>query len=238
VAVSPGDRVTVPPLVIEVGATEETITVSADAPLIQAQSGERSFTVTTTAVEALPIVTRNFANLAALTPGTLDNERLGGGGQNNVMIDGVSSMDTGSNGQNLQLNIDAIAEVKILTSGYQAEYGRSSGLQITAVTRSGTNRFRGSPTCCAAIRTGTATAGRAARTASRRPSSPRVSTATRSAGRWESRADRTSSSSSTAWSSGRGRRAASWSGCGCRPRPSGAATSRSRSTTRGRRSGR
>src|SRR5690606_8576767 len=144
VAVSPGDRVTVPPLVIEVGATEETITVTADAPLIQAQSGERSFTVTTTAVEALPIVTRNFATLAALTPGTLDAERLGGGGQNNFMIDGVSSMDTGSNGQNVQLNIDAVAEVKVLTSGYQAEYGRSSGLQITAVTRSGTNQFRGS----------------------------------------------------------------------------------------------
>ena len=144
VAVSPGDRVTVPPLVIEVGATEETITVTADAPLIQAQSGERSFTVTTTAVEALPIVTRNFATLASLTPGTLDSERLGGGGQNNFMIDGVSSMDTGSNGQNLQLNIDAVAEVKVLTSGYQAEYGRSSGLQITAVTRSGTNQFRGS----------------------------------------------------------------------------------------------
>jgi hypothetical protein len=144
IAVSPGDRVTVPPLTIEVGATEETITVTAEAPLIQAQSGERSFTVPTTAVETLPISTRNFATLAALTPGTLGTERLGGGGQNNVMIDGVSSMDTGSNGQNLQLNIDAIAEVKILTSGYQAEYGRSSGLQITAVTRSGTNRFRGS----------------------------------------------------------------------------------------------
>src|SRR4029078_11410010 len=42
------------------------------------------------------------------------------------------------------MNVDAIGEVKILTSGYQAEYGRSSGLQITAVTKSGTNQFRGS----------------------------------------------------------------------------------------------
>ena len=53
-------------------------------------------------------------------------------------------MDTGNNGQMLAMNIEAIAEVKVLTQGYQAEYGRSSGLQITAVTKSGTNRFRGS----------------------------------------------------------------------------------------------
>ena len=42
------------------------------------------------------------------------------------------------------MNIESIAEVKVLTQGYQAEYGRSSGLQITAVTKSGTNQFRGS----------------------------------------------------------------------------------------------
>src|SRR5204863_445683 len=58
--------------------------------------------------------------------------------------DGISTMDTGSNGQMLPMNIESIGEVKILTQGYQAEYGRSSGLQITAVTKSGTNRFHGS----------------------------------------------------------------------------------------------
>ena len=42
------------------------------------------------------------------------------------------------------MNVESIAEVKVLVSSYQAEYGRSSGLQITAVTKSGTNRFRGS----------------------------------------------------------------------------------------------
>ena len=80
-----------------------------------------------------------------MTPGvTGTTTRLGGGGQNNIMMDGVSTMDTGNNGQMLQMNVEAIAEVKVLTSGDQAEDGRSSGLQITAVTKSGTNRIRGS----------------------------------------------------------------------------------------------
>ena len=60
------------------------------------------------------------------------------------MMDGVSTMDTGSNRAIIDLNVESIAEVKVLVSNYQAEFGRSSGLQITAVTKSGTNRFRGS----------------------------------------------------------------------------------------------
>ena len=145
VSVSGGDRVAVGGLVIEVGGASETVDVTAEAPLIQASSGERSFTVTTESVENLPLSNRNFASLTQLTPGvTGTTTRLGGGGQNNIMMDGVSTMDTGNNGQMLQMNVEAIAEVKVLTSGYQAEYGRSSGLQITAVTKSGTNRLRGS----------------------------------------------------------------------------------------------
>ena len=121
--------------------------------MIQAASGERAFTVTTESVENLPIANRNFAGFATLVPGAIAQTgtaiaggvfRLGGGGQNNIMMDGVSTMDTGNNGQLISMNVDSIAEVKVLTQGYQAEYGRSSGLQISAVTKSGTNQFRGS----------------------------------------------------------------------------------------------
>src|SRR5438128_2628143 len=150
IAVSGGDRVGIPPLTLEAGALAETITVVAQSPLVQTQSGERSYAVTSKQIENLPFARNNFTTLTACTPGVVQTgasaggTRLGGAGQNNIMMDGISAMDTGNNGQMLNMNVDAIGEVKILTQGYQAEYGRSSGLQITAVTKSGSNRFRGS----------------------------------------------------------------------------------------------
>jgi hypothetical protein len=148
--VSGADRVAIPPMTIEVGGAAETVNVSAEAALVQSQSGERSFAVTTEQVENLPINHANFTSLTAFAPGVISGgasaggTRLGGVSQNNIMMDGVGIMDTGNNGQMLSMNIESIGEVKILTQGYQAEYGRSSGLQITAVTKSGTNQFRGS----------------------------------------------------------------------------------------------
>jgi hypothetical protein len=148
IAVSAGDRVAVGTLTIELGTLTESVTVQAESPLVQTQSGERSFVASTKSVESLPISNRSFIQLATLAPGvsgTGNNPaRLGGGGANNVMMDGISTMDTGSNAVLLQMNVESIAEVKVLVSNYQAEYGRSSGLQISAVTKSGTNRFRGS----------------------------------------------------------------------------------------------
>ncbi len=148
IRISGGDRVAVPPLTLEVGGAAETVNVTAEAALVQSQSGERSFAIATEQIENLPIGRGNFTNLTAFTPGVIAGGsggiRLGGTSQNNIMMDGVSAMDTGNNGQMLNMNIESIGEVKILTQGYQAEYGRSSGLQITAVTKSGTNRYRGS----------------------------------------------------------------------------------------------
>jgi hypothetical protein len=144
VSVSPGDRLTVGTLTLDVGGATEEVNVRADVPLVQAQSGERSFTVPTASVQNLPISNRSFIALADLAPGVDGRTRVGGGGQTNITMDGVSTLDTGSNAPLLQMTVESIAEVKVLTSGYQAEYGRSSGLQITAVTKSGTNQFHGS----------------------------------------------------------------------------------------------
>lgn len=148
-AVSPGARIAVGTLALEVGGATETVEVKGEAPQIQASSGERSFSVTTDSVTNLPIATRNFADLINLTPGVVNGNRAGdsastGGGANNFMMDGVSTMEPGSNRLMVGVNVESIAEVKVLTSSYQAEYGRSSGLQVTAVTKSGSNRFHGS----------------------------------------------------------------------------------------------
>jgi carboxypeptidase family protein len=147
--VSPGERVSTGALVIEVGRTSEVVDVKAEAPMVQSSSAERSFTIATDAVTNLPIAGRAFTQLAALAPGVTGTSRIGdrsstGGGDTNIQMDGVSTMDTGSNRAIIDLNVESISEVKVLVSSYQAEYGRSSGLQITAVTKSGTNRFRGS----------------------------------------------------------------------------------------------
>ena len=86
-------------LTLEVGGQSEVVNVTAGASLIQAASGERSFRIDATAVEALPIVNRNFTSLAALAPGVDGNgtgvTRVGGGGDSNIMMDGVSTMEHG-----------------------------------------------------------------------------------------------------------------------------------------------
>ena len=152
IEVSGGDRIGVPAIALEIGETVETVTVSSEAPLVQTQSGERSFAISNEQIESLPVDRGNFTSMVMFTPGVnstltridASGSRLGGASQDNVMMDGISAMDTGNNGQMLRMNIESIGEVKIVTQGYQAEYGRSSGLQITAVTKNGTNEFHGS----------------------------------------------------------------------------------------------
>src|SRR4051794_29419471 len=151
ITVSAGDRLAVGTLTVEVGALAETVVVSGEAPMIQSASGERSFTVATESVNNLPLANRSYDALLALAPGVSSTpgaltpaSRLGGGGDGNFMLDGATAMDPGVNRPATRVSVEAIAEVKVVTSGYQAEYGRSSGLQINAVTKSGTNQFRGS----------------------------------------------------------------------------------------------
>src|SRR5690242_17098082 len=103
---------------------------------------------------------RMMFNFATLVPGALSTQAGAGtelgsvsgfvvNGQrpnsNNMTIDGVSNIDTGDNGGNMATtNVDAVAEFKVLTNSYQAEYGRAVGGQIQVVTKSGTQAFHGS----------------------------------------------------------------------------------------------
>jgi hypothetical protein len=151
VEVNPGARVALGTLTIEIGGTTEVVTVTSEAPMVQAASGERSFTVATEAVANLPLANRTYDALLALAPGVNSTPgaltpatRIGGGGGGNFMLDGATAMDPGVNRPASRVSTEAIAEVRVVTSGYQAEYGRSSGLQVNAITKSGTNQFRGS----------------------------------------------------------------------------------------------
>ena len=91
-------------LTLEVGRLDETVDVKAEAAVIQAASGERSFTVTTESVEQPADRQPQFSGFATLVPGVIGSRRIAGGvgswrrRQNNIMMDGVSTMDTGNNG--------------------------------------------------------------------------------------------------------------------------------------------
>jgi hypothetical protein len=149
----PGSRVAVPAITLEVGAVSETVEVSAEAPLVQTATGERSSVVEQVAIQNVPVANTFFAQMVALTPG-VDSTSSGTPtrsdsygnvvARTNYMLDGVTSVNTGGNQPGITLNMDSIAEVKVLTNSYQAEYGRSSGLQVIGITKSGTDQFHGS----------------------------------------------------------------------------------------------
>jgi hypothetical protein len=153
IEVAPGDRVALGRIPLQIGTVSSTVTVSTEAAsALQTESADRSATVTSSEVKNLPLQNRNFTSLTSVIPGTINGNRAGDrsstpagqGADNNIMVDGVSAIDTGNNAQSVAVNTESVAEIKVLVSNYQAEYGRSSGLQLTAVTKSGTNHFHGS----------------------------------------------------------------------------------------------
>ncbi|MEQ1607351.1 MAG: carboxypeptidase-like regulatory domain-containing protein, partial [Pyrinomonadaceae bacterium] len=152
------DKLSLGNLTLEVGSPTETVEVQAEATLIQADSGERSYSIQSTQVQSLGNKGRSYINFATLAPGVVANGAGDGTSSsssgisvngvrtnsNNVQIDGVTSVDTGNNAELSKVPLDSIGEFKLVTSSSQAEYGRSSGAQIIAITQSGTQDFHGS----------------------------------------------------------------------------------------------
>jgi hypothetical protein len=157
-------------LALRIGTVSHKVEVSTDAPAIQTSSSELSATVTATTVRELPLNGRSWTDLAALQAGVstiqtqptfsvgADRGNRGFGQQltisgarpqqNNYRLDGSSINDyaNGAPGSVLggNLGVDAIQEFSVLTSNYSAEYGKTSGGVVNAITRSGTNGLHGS----------------------------------------------------------------------------------------------
>lgn len=146
---------------LTVGAvTEESVTISSAAPLVQTEGAQLGRVVDARAVAELPLATRNFTQILGLSPGTAtylpDHTAVGRNSQNisvngarvtnnNFQINGVDANSMGTNSAP-SLSVPApetIQEFKVQTSLYDATFGRSGGGNVQAVTKSGSNEFHG-----------------------------------------------------------------------------------------------
>ena len=147
---------------LEVGSiTTEVKVAGENVAQVETQSSEISGVVTAAEISQLELNGRNFTQLVTLTPGVSnqtnqDEGTVGVNGNvqysvnggrveyNNWEIDGGDNMDNGSNTSlNVYPSVDAIQEVKVLTSNYGAEYGRNASGTIETETKSGTTAFHG-----------------------------------------------------------------------------------------------
>jgi hypothetical protein len=147
---------------LEVGAiTTEVIVQGENVAQVETQSSELAGTVTGKEITQLELNGRNFTTLVTLVPGVsnqtgMDEPQVGingsvafsmNGGRteyNNWELDGGDNMDNGSNGTlNVYPSVDAIAEFKVLTSNYGAQYGRNGSGTVEVDTKAGTKAFHG-----------------------------------------------------------------------------------------------
>jgi hypothetical protein len=141
--------------------TTEVEVEGSNAGVVETQSSEVSTTITSKQLSQLELNGRSFTQLLVLSPGVSDqtgtSDPVQGPGQgvsysvnggrteyNNWEIDGGDVLDSGSmNNLNVLPNVDALDQVQVFTSSYDAQYGRSGSGAIEAVTKSGTNEFHG-----------------------------------------------------------------------------------------------
>jgi Carboxypeptidase regulatory-like domain/TonB-dependent Receptor Plug Domain len=149
---------------LKVGSVTQTVEVSGAPPLVQTTNASLGTVVGSQQVEELPLNGRRYTDLAALTSGVAKviegpvnggssptNGNTGGsfsvngtrGDQNNFVLDGIQNNSNDNGDISFLSSPDAIAEFKIQTTNYSAEFGRSAGGVVNATTKSGTNQFHG-----------------------------------------------------------------------------------------------
>ncbi|MEW5976731.1 MAG: TonB-dependent receptor [Acidobacteriota bacterium] len=158
ILLSVGDKVTLE-VVLPVGSLEETVSVDAGAQSVTFGTSQLGQVVGNRKIVLLPLNERDFLDLALLSPGAVPpapGSRLSTQGNsginvsgareaaNNFLLDGVDNNDLFLNRLVVKPSVDAIAEFKIQSSSYDAEYGRNGGSQVNVVVKSGTNAVHGS----------------------------------------------------------------------------------------------
>jgi len=142
-------------LKLQVGAANEQVLVESQAAGVETVNPTLGQSVTSRPIVNMPLNGRNVLDLALLQPGvTEDNPDDTGAGHFNVaggradsvtfLLDGGLNNDLVTNGVVYNPNPDSVAEFRILTSNYTAEYGRNGAGVVSVVTKSGTNQFHGS----------------------------------------------------------------------------------------------
>ena len=148
-------------VVLQVGSKVETVTVTSQGPQLETETSELGQVVDSHTINTLPLNGRNYAQLALLGAGVTPAEPgsrvetsygFSSNGarsmQNNFLLDGVdnnSNLGDVLNGTSyvIQPSVDAIAEFKVESNAYSAEFGRGNGAIMNAVIKSGTNQFHG-----------------------------------------------------------------------------------------------
>ena len=146
-------------VVLEVGGLEETVTVTGESPLIDLTSNQVGGNITQGELKELPNPTRNWLGFVGLLPGIQVQSTVISFGGDSINVNGQSNrnnnfvVDGGGNnddylgqafGGQTRTALEAIQEFQVLTNQFDAEFGRSTGAVVNAVTKQGTNNLRGS----------------------------------------------------------------------------------------------
>jgi outer membrane receptor protein involved in Fe transport len=137
---------------LEIGAATETVQVEANAAIVETASATIRGTVSGSQIQEAPLNGRNVLDLALSSAGVIPavagagNYSIGGGRGDSVtfLLDGGVNNNLLSNTVVFNPNPETVEEFSVLTSNYNAEYGRNGGGIISVVTKSGTNQFHGS----------------------------------------------------------------------------------------------
>ncbi|RLE04486.1 MAG: hypothetical protein DRJ11_01040 [Candidatus Aminicenantes bacterium] len=151
-------KVTELKIIMKIAPLEEEIVVQAPSPLIDRTSADTSFHLTSEELEKLPALNRTVVDVIKLTPGVTGvrmNTRRGtstegqpsfrGEGEegNNWVVDGLSISGVRLKNSGVNLNMDAIEEIQVISDPFSPEYGSAYGGVINIVTKSGSNNFHG-----------------------------------------------------------------------------------------------